>query len=435
MTDRLQMLRSLMLVGAFVFAGKIFGALREIVLAEKYGTQEPVDTYLLVFNIMTLPMTIWLGLVMAIGVPLFVRTDKDGAKVSAQFMYELCAVCIIGGSACALLLSLLLPQAFSLTALGRSPESVELAAQMVPPLSLLVPLGLLVGVLSARLIASERHVNTLLEGTPALIILCAVLAVGGGVEPLIWGSVAGFALQVLVLLIFVPSKFLGVAPRFALTSPLWPKFRESLAVFTVGQVAAGAVGVVDQLMVANVGVGAVATLGYAGRVLALALGLGATAIGRVMLPGFANPDASGSEVKKSARFWAAAMFWLGALGGLAGWFGAPWIVALLFERGAFSANDTHAVSEVLKLGMIQAPFYFAGIVAVQVLAARGAYSQIAIAGVGVLGVKVLANLAFIPAWGVGGVMLASALAYALSALLLWRFVVAATTPTAKLGAP
>lgn len=435
MTDRLQILRSLMLVAAFVFAGKIFGALREIVLAAKYGTQEPVDTYLLVFNVMTLPMTIWLGLVMAIGVPLFVRADKDDAKVSAQFMYELCAVCVIGGSVTALLLSLLLPQVLTLTALGRSAESIAIAAHMTPPLSLLVPLGMLVGVLSARLVASERHVNTLLEGTPALVILCAVLAVGGGVEPLIWGSIAGFALQVLVLLLFVPTKFLGLRPRIGFTSPLWPKFGESLAVFAVGQVAASAVGIVDQLMVANVGPGAIATLGYAGRILALALGLGATAISRVMLPGFANADASGAELKGTARFWAAAMFWLGAVGGLAGWFASPWVVSLLFERGAFGANDTHAVGEVLKLGMIQAPFYFAGIVAVQVLAARGAYNHIAIAGIGVLGVKVIANLAFIPEWGVGGVMLASAVAYALSALLLWWFVAAATKPTARLGAP
>lgn len=427
MTDRRQMVRSLILVGAFVFAGKISGALREIVLAAKYGTQEPVDTYLLVFNVMTLPMTIWLGLVMAIGVPLFVRADNDDPKLSAQFMYELCALCVVGGIAAALLLSLLLPPAFGLAALGRSPESVELAAQMVPALSFLVPLGLLVGVLSARLVASERHVNTLLEGAPALVILCAVLAVDGGVAPLIWGSVAGFALQILLLVLFIPAKFLGVRPQIELASPLWAKFRESLAVFAIGQVAAGTVTVVDQLMVANVGTGAVATLGYASRILALALGLGATAISRVMLPGFANPQTSGDELKNSARFWVAAMSWLGVLGGLVGWFAAPWIVALLFERGAFGASDTLAVSEVLKLGLIQAPFYFAGIVAVQVLAARGAYSQIAIAGVVVLGVKVLTNFVFVSTWGVGGVMLASAVTYALSALLLWRFVVAATT--------
>lgn len=422
----MQTLRSLVLVGIFVFAGKIFGALREIVLASEYGTQEPVDTYLLVFNIMTLPMTIWLGLVLAIGVPLFVRADKEDPKLSAQFLFELCAVCLVCGSVIALVLSVLLPQAFSLKVLGRTPESIELAAQMAPPLSLLVPLGLLIGALSARLVASERHVNTLLEGTPALAVLCAVLAVGGGVAPLIWGSIAGFALQILLLLLLIPKTYRVVRPGISLTSPLWMRFSESIAIFAVGQVAAGAVGVVDQLMVAHVGTGAVATLGYASRILALALGLGATAISRVMLPGFANPDASTENLKTSARFWAAAMFWLGALGGLVGWFAAPWLVALLFERGAFDSNDTLAVSEVLKLGLLQAPFYFAGIVAVQVLAARGAYRQIAIAGIAVLGIKVLANLVLVPSWGVGGVMLASAIAYALSALLLWWFVAGVT---------
>lgn len=39
---------------------------------------------------------------------------------------------------------------------------------------------------------------------------------------------------------------------------------------------------------------------------------------------------------------------------------APWVVRLLFEREAFTAENTFAVSEVLRIRLLQLPFYFAG---------------------------------------------------------------------------
>ena len=40
------------------------------------------------------------------------------------------------------------------------------------------------------------------------------------------------------------------------------------------------------------------------------------------------------------------------------WWLAPWIVKLLFERGAFTARNTEAVTEVFRYGLIQIPFFF-----------------------------------------------------------------------------
>src|SRR3546814_4343245 len=40
------------------------------------------------------------------------------------------------------------------------------------------------------------------------------------------------------------------------------------------------------------------------------------------------------------------------------WALAPWGVALLFERGAFTADNTQAVAQVLRWGLLQLPFYF-----------------------------------------------------------------------------
>ena len=46
---------------------------------------------------------------------------------------------------------------------------------------------------------------------------------------------------------------------------------------------------------------------------------------------------------------------------------APWIVSVLFERGAFGAEDTVRVAEVLRFGALQIPFYILGIVTARVV--------------------------------------------------------------------
>src|SRR3546814_4132080 len=48
----------------------------------------------------------------------------------------------------------------------------------------------------------------------------------------------------------------------------------------------------------------------------------------------------------------------GAVVTAVGWLLAPWGVALLFERGAFTADDTVVVAQVLRWGLLQMPFYF-----------------------------------------------------------------------------
>jgi peptidoglycan biosynthesis protein MviN/MurJ (putative lipid II flippase) len=105
---------------------------------------------------------------------------------------------------------------------------------------------------------------------------------------------------------------------------------------------------------------------------------------------------------------------------IVGWWLAPWAVKLLFERGAFTAGNTEAVTEVLRYGLAQVPFYCAGLVLVSLLVSQRKYKLIAI-GAGVnLFVKIGANWAFVPLMGVNGIIVATAIMYMGSfALLCW----------------
>ena len=72
------------------------------------------------------------------------------------------------------------------------------------------------------MMSSERHANTLLEGVPALAILAALLILpADGVEPLVWGTLAGFICHVASLAIPLAWRGEIETPRFTSHSPQW----------------------------------------------------------------------------------------------------------------------------------------------------------------------------------------------------------------------
>lgn len=110
------------------------------------------------------------------------------------------------------------------------------------------------------------------------------------------------------------------------------------------------------------------------------LNLSALVIGRAMLPVLSDAG-NARDVRILAQRWSQLL----ALTGLIAWLmllvvGKP-LVALLFERGAFSAHDTAAVSGVLIVLAAQLPFYLGGIVLVQGIGAIRKSSVLFIAAV------------------------------------------------------
>ena len=108
------------------------------------------------------------------------------------------------------------------------------------------------------------------------------------------------------------------------------------------------------------------------------------------------------------------MLLAGAVVTVVGWWLAPWMVSLLFERGAFTADDTLRVAEVMRWGLLQMPFYFGVLVLVQLLASQNRYRIMAGIAVANFMLKAVMNQVLAPTMGVNGIMLATSLMYALS---------------------
>ncbi len=408
-------------VALFVFLGRLAGAGKEMAIAYRYGVSAEVDAYLFVLNLVRWPVSVWFSVLTAVLVPLAARMRQGATAELPRFRAELFGLALLIGLTLAALAWLGLPSLLRAPWTGLPATTVALASEMVPPLVFLVPMGVVISLFSAWMLAAGRHANTLLEGVPALAIALAVVVFSrGGIEPLVWGTLAGFAFHLTSLAIPLAGRGEIEAPRFTRQSPHWLPFWHSFGFMLAGHALMSFVGIIDQFFAAHLGTGAIATLSYANRILALILGLGATAVSRATLPVFSKTEAQGgAQGHRLASHWVRLLFLLGVIAMIVAWGSARWAVQLLFERGAFTLEDTLAVTGVLRYGLVQVPFYFAALVLVSYVSSQRRYTLLFWSGVIGLGSKIIGNVVLIPLFGINGIAMAWGLVYAINALFFW----------------
>lgn len=416
--DHYVIAKGMALVALFVFSGKLVSAAKEMAIAYRYGVSAEVDAYLFVLNLVSWPIGIWFSVLTVVLVPLAARIQQNASNELPRFRSELLGLVFLLGLILAALGWWVLPVLLNSAWAGLSPATVVIATDMAPKLTLLAPLGVMIGLFSAWMLAAGRHANTLLEGVPALVILGVLLAFpSGGTEPLVWATLAGFACHLLSLA--VPLRLQGQleAPRFTRESPQWTPFWSGFGVMLAGQAILSFAGIIDQFFAAHLGAGAIAALGYANRILALILGMGAIAIGRATLPVFSRAQAQGEkQIHRVAIYWAGFLFLLGMVTMVVSWWLAPLGVKLLFERGAFTAKDTQAVTDILRFGLAQIPFYFSAVVLINYVSSQRLYILIFWSGIIGIGSKLAANVVLVSLLGVKGIALSWVVVYALNTI-------------------
>jgi putative peptidoglycan lipid II flippase len=416
--DHQAIARGMAWVVLFVVVGKIAGAAKEMAVAWRYGVREEVDAYLFLFNLMTWPTGVWFSVLAAVLVPLAARLRREPSIEVPLFRAELFGFTLLLGVALAGLTWIGLPWLLTRSWMGLPATTAALAVEMVGPLTLLIPLGVLISLFSAWIMAAGHHANTLLESVPAWVILAALLAIPiGGAEPLVWGTVAGAVCHLASVAAVLKRRGEVEVPRFTRVSSQWPAFWQGFGLMLAGQSLMTSLGVVDQLFAASLGTGAIAGLGYANRILGLILSLGAMAVARATLPVFSQAYAQeGRQIHAVVTQWVRLLFMLGVAATLAGWWLAPWAVRLLFERGAFTAADTAVVAEVFRYGLAQLPFYCAALVLASCASSQGRYRLLFWSGAIAVGSKMISNAVLIPLLGIKGIALAWGVVYALNAL-------------------
>lgn len=403
------LLRSGFWLALFVLGAKSIAALKEIVVAYRYGTSEVLDAYLLLFNLANWPISLLYGVMGAVLVPALVRLRQDkGEEGSKAWQRQITAWVWVLALGLTLLTALGLPAGLASGWLGLSPAGRAAALELLPWLAAMVGLGIVASWHACQLMSGQRHANTFLEGMPALAILLAVLAwPEAAAAPLLWGTLAGFALQTGMTAWAARRADSPVAPGWPPGWPLSGPLVTGTLWLLAGQALMGLAGIIDQTVLAHLPPGSLAAFGYANRVMALVLTLSATVVGRAMLPVLAGlTDAA--IAYEFARRWAWRLFWLGLAGAVVVAAVAQPAVALLFERGAFTPDDTAAVARLLALMALQLPLSLLGTVWVQWTLAQPGLQRLlwwaAVGGV-VAKLAVMATLVAGLGWGAEAVVM------------------------------
>jgi peptidoglycan biosynthesis protein MviN/MurJ (putative lipid II flippase) len=142
--------------------------------------------------------------------------------------------------------------------------------------------------------------------------------------------------------------------------------------------------------------------------------MGAMAAARATLPIFSDIRRQGDvpRARRTALIWALATLAAGLACAVVSWLLAPTVIALLFQRGAFTPQDTVSVASAFRYGLLQVPFYFALLVVWQLFASEGRFKLVANISLLAFAVKVVGNFVLVRQFGVAGVQISTALMYA-----------------------
>lgn len=414
-------------VASLLLLAKAIGAGKEMLLASAYGTGPLMDAYQFTLQMASWPVSIFLAIGSAALVPAYAALKTQTPQQLQSFRAQVHGATLV----LVLVLSLVWIAASHHTPLlntwsGLSASAQQHAAQFALPMTWFMACGLYASLLMAECISGQHPISTLLESAPALVLGTLLLSTAApNFDTLVLGTLSGALAQVMLLAACTARAMRLPRPSTHWQHPAWPPLLAALGTLLLAQVLQAATSVIDQFWAARAGQGAVSVMGYANRLLYLALGLGSVAIGRVLLPALARLSAAqpqhAPQSRQLAKTWAMRIFGLSTLSLLVLWPLSPWLVATLFERGAFGPADTQRVAAFLQISWLQVPATLAALVLIQQVLAEQHYRILTWLAATNLLVKLVGNSLLTPWLGLHGLALANALMplSTLLVLLLW----------------
>lgn len=426
------MIRHILTVSAGTLASRVLGFLRDALIAALLGTGPVADAFLVAFQFVNVARrSISEGALNAALVPGYLRLrEAQGRVAAAAFAGRVLGSVTVILIAIAIALAALMPLVISLLAPGFvGQEALQLAINdarlMMPYFAFVGPVTVMMGVLNAE----RRFLLTAFSPVLFNLTLIAVLA-----SLLLWRQdtlvaatiiagavgVAG-CLQMLILIQRRPWRD-GVATplRIGFDPQIRAFFRKGIP----GMIANAGPQflIVGGAIIASASPSAVSWLYFANRLIELPLGMVGVAMGTVMMPeltrAIQGKDRAALVQAQSRGLELAVGLVLPATLGLI-LLSVP-LIGVLFEHGAFTAQDTRATAQALSVLALGLPAHVLIKVLSAAFFARDDTATPLFATMLGLAVAVLAGL-LLASWGASGVAGGISLgAWSCAAALGWR---------------
>jgi putative peptidoglycan lipid II flippase len=397
---------------------------KEFTIAWQLGTGDSIDAFLIAFLIPAFVINVVANSLNAALMPTYIQVGEQQGRGAAGKLLGGASWVSLG------LLGLLMlavaglaPWYLPKVAPGFSAAKLQLTLHLLWVMVPLIGINGMAVLWGAVLNAGEQF--ALVAIAPALTPIAIVGLLLG------WPQLQGFALAVgLVIGAMLELGLITASLRRQRVSmiPRWtgwsPELRQVAGQFfpvMAGACVFASSELIDQSMASHLPAGSVAALGYGNKMVSLPLTLMTTAIGTAVMPYFSQLIGQNKwpELHQLLRRMLPKIFWGAvALAGLLAIFSLP-IVRLLFEHGAFTAQDTAAVAQIQAAFALQIPFHLCGIITVRLLSAAKANQVMLYSAFISLSVNVALNLLFMRWWGVAGIALSTSCVYIVSASFLW----------------
>jgi len=367
----MRLYRSFATVGGLTLLSRVFGFLRDILIAAMLGSGAVADAFFVAFRFPNLFRRLFAeGAFNAAFVPLFAkRLEGEGREAARAFAEEAMSGLLFIVLAITIIAELAMPVLMYGLAPGfiETPEKFDLAVLLtritMPYLLCMSLVALLSGVLNSFGKFVESSAVPIVLNLTMMAATLIAMALGLQNDPRAgviqaWGVFVAGLLQLLLLVD-------GVRRNNIMPKLRWPRMTEGLRrliqLGIPGVIAGGVtqINIVIGTVIASLQNGAVSYLYYADRIYELPLAIVGIAIGVVLLPSVArhlraeNHEAVMESQNRSLEF--AMLLTVPAAVALAVVPGP--IVAGLFERGAFTAADTPPTAYALGIFALGLPSF------------------------------------------------------------------------------
>tara|TARA_R110002096_G_scaffold385536_1_gene579367 strand:+ start:1390 stop:2757 length:1368 start_codon:yes stop_codon:yes gene_type:complete len=417
-------------VGSLTILVKVLAFSKELLVAGRFGSSDVMDAFVSAF-------TIWSFLTGVIGgalpdalVPVYSKAKQRAPQIADQFAVNAIWVYVVK---LVLITGVFLVLGQWLAPWFTHGYTEEKRALTVKLFYCLAPFSVFWGtslIMTMLLQANKRFI--LAAAAPAAIPFCAIIGLLAGYEligiyALILGTTAGALIQMGLVttgffrahcsIPFFQFRDLRDEHMGELVRATWP--------YLLSGVIMGSTIVVDVGMAAGLDRGSVSVLSYAERICTIGLVLASVMVTEALYPYLSDMVAKEEwkRLKYMVSRFCVLILAISFPCVATIWWGAEWIVMVLFERNEFTHQDTLRVAGVLRWLSLQIPFNLLAVLGSRVICAMLASRFMLLTTVVNLGLNIAGNYYFARFMGVEGIALSTAVVYLISAAMLYTFFV------------
>jgi len=421
---RPRLMANTLIVGFVTLGANLTIFARERLVAHHYGTVATLDIFLLAVIVPLVAMRIFGDNLRMAFVPVLMRINKqEGRPAARAFLARMMAMGLVLFVSVTVLLAALTPLGARLLGYELGEAGIkELQGLLFQLLPLLALSGL--GMVGAGALHADNRFTLVAaaQGLPPVVCLIFIewKSAEWGIVAYVRGMQVGVTAELMLILAGAALRGWRVWPRWTQWGPAFREISKRYWPLVISMIMLSSTPLIDRVMAGWLEEGSISTLSYGLKLSSFIFGVLGYALSIVVFSHFSRlvEEQNRAVLRKTLKVYIRTILLISMPAMvLCIYFSEP-IVRLLFERGAFTTQDTAHVAGVQSMFLLQIPFYLITATLWGLFVAWN-YRK-AIIGITMLhlAIKIILNVWLMQDLGVAGVALATSLAHMVTAVLL-----------------